>query len=481
MSRLLPLRPRSLPWSQRLVAALVVTGPEGGWAFAPLADPTSRMRLKLVGTAALAPVVVAVVVSGIARLAPAGGERATGSAAPIVAAPWTPTSTVTPSSPPSLHGGRTDNLRPGEALSSALARHGVHANDASALLRALHGVLPGRAWADGASFAVRTDEGRLSRFVLHADNDEGAPRTITAERIVEDVDAGAGDDEARATPARARFAVQAVDAPVDTVVEGLAGQVDGKLDEAMLAAGGDAALVDRFVGVFAWDVDIHRVARRGDEFRVLVEKRYADDRGQRRFLGYGRVVAAEYVHAGEVWRGFAWRSADGHVDGVFDELGASRKRALLRSPLDPAVATAAGDVVVRGARAGVDYVAPLGTPVWTAGDGVVVSAGFRREDGNVVVVDHGGGVVSEYAHLARFAEGMRAGVRVTQKQLVGFVGSTGRSSTPHLRWGLRIRGAVVDPRTADTPATASVPGDYRASFAAFVGPLLAQLRALHRA
>ena len=455
-----------------------------------LCDPVTLRRLRVITIAASAPVVVAIGVSALARYAPAdGGGFVPPPATPVpavVATRWTPARSASPSTPtsaPSTDAGAThDTLRASEGLSSALARNGVAADDVSALLRSLRGSLPARALQAGAPFVVTREGNELSRLVLSAETDDGVPRTITAVRHVDAAAApGTAGDERRA--GRARFDVTVDDAVVEIVVEGLAGSVSTTLPEGIVAAGGDHALVDRFLDVFAWDVDADRAGRAGDEFRVLVEKRYAGTGDARRFLGYGKVVAAEYAVGGQVHRAFAYTSADGRVVGVFDETGASRRRALLKNPLDLATVTSARNERFGEAddARGVDYGAPLGTPVWSTGDGVVVDARFDKAAGNRVVVDHGGQLTTEYLHLSRFADGIKPGARVTQKQLLGYVGSTGASSGPHLRYGLRRGGVSVDVDSAGAASVAPLPAAYRASFDAFVAPLVAQLRALARA
>ncbi|MBM4282925.1 MAG: M23 family metallopeptidase [Deltaproteobacteria bacterium] len=473
-----------------------------------IADPLVRHRLVVIGAAALGPVVIACGVSLHARLAPAGAHdddaRPDAPVRVIVAAPWTPApvfrpTTTPPASTTTAAGTTRDALRPGEALSTALSRHGVSANEVSAVLRTLRGAVP---ITKELTFSLRREGGTVARLVLDTVTADGAPRTVTVARALPATampaaaDTGAADAAAPATttrnaPARApTFSLEVVDAPVDTVVEGLAGTVRTTLAEGILAAGGDAALVDRFVDVFAADVDFYRSTRDGDEFRVLVEKRYASDGDVRRFLGYGRVVAAEYSGSGGSLRSFAFTSPDGRVDGVFDEDGDSRRRQLLKVPIDlAAVPSRSGErfdhATTRGPvhrpSHGIDYGAPLGTPVWSTGDGVVVQARFGKAEGNMVIVDHGGGLSTTYLHLSRFADGIKPGARVRQKQPLGFVGSTGASSGPHLHYGVRRGSAGVDDVDASTPAAAAVPPAYRASFAAFVAPLLAQLRALARA
>jgi murein DD-endopeptidase MepM/ murein hydrolase activator NlpD len=470
-----------------------------------LCDPVTLRRLRVIAFAGAAPVVVAVGVSALTGLS---SGRLDGAMPPpatpvpaVIASRWTPA----PSSPSSttsparaVAGASHDTLRASEGLSSALARHGVGSDDVSALLRALRGSLPARALPAGTAFAVTRAGAALSLFVLTTETDDGVPRTVTARRRA-DVPPVSSDDAAapRAAAATAatrrstgssatgaaRFDVAVQDAVVEVVVEGLAGSVTSTLRAGIVDAGGDQDLVARFVDVFSWDVDVDGAARAGDEFRVLVEKRYATAGEARRFLGYGKVVAAEYVVGGQTHRAFSYTSADGRVSGVFDEAGASRRRALLKSPLDLTMVTSTNDrrfaVGERGPA--VDYGAPLGTPTWSTGDGVVVDARFDKAGGNRVVVDHGGQLSTEYLHLSRFAEGIKPGVRIAQKQLLGFVGSTGASAGPHLRYGLRRGGSAVDVDSAGATSAAPLPAAYRSSFDTFVAPLVAQLRALARA
>ena len=486
-----------------------------------LCDPLALRRLRVIGIAASAPVVIAVGVSTLSRYLPATDDvdlpPPTTPVPAIVAAPWTPSTppasttplTTTTTSAPrvtttttSADGAEHDTLKTAEGLSSALARHGIAADDVTVLLRALRGALPARALQAGAPFSVSRSGASLQKLVFSTQTDDGVPRTITAVRRADpsasspttavgaaDATATTATTVARATT-RAEFEVSVDDAAVDVVVEGLAGRVRTTLPEGIVAAGGDAALVDRFVDVFAWDVDFLDEARAGDEFRVLVEKRYATVGDARRFLGYGKVVAAEYVAGGQVHRAFAYTSADGRIAGVFDESGASRRRTLMKNPVDLAAVTS-----TRAARSsageshGLDYDAPLGTPVWSTGDGVVVDARFDKAAGNRIVVDHGGRLTTEYLHLSRFADGIKPGAHVTQKQLLGYVGSTGNANGaavasangPHLRYALRRGGSIVDVDNAGAAAVAPLPVAYRPSFEAFVAPLLAQLRTLARA
>lgn len=376
--------------------------------------------------------------------------------------PTAPTSTST-----------NDRLRDGEVLSQALARHGVDADDVSALLRELKGALDVRSLRAGARFSVTTTAGRLERLRFHGVAPSGVPRTLLAVRNVNP-----------ATTAVRAFDIAIDDAPVVVEVKGLVGSIKGSLYNSMLDAGGDAVLVDKFVDVFAWNIDFYRAPRAGDEWKVLVEQRVAGEGEDRRVLGYGKVLAAEYENAGTVYRGIAFASDDGAFTGYFDDNGDALERTFLKNPMEVTRVTSNygmrfHPVLGRNkAHEGVDYGAPVGTPVFSVADGVVKEARYSKTAGNMILVQHMNGIHTEYFHLSRFAEGLKEGARIKQKQVIGFVGSTGMSTGPHLHFGMLKGGAHVDPAKQKFPNAKPVPAQYRAQFDAVLAPLLAQLESL---
>jgi murein DD-endopeptidase MepM/ murein hydrolase activator NlpD len=380
-----------------------------------------------------------------------------------------------------------DRLRPDEALSSALARHGTSADDVSSLVRALKPHLQVRSLRAGLTFMLEktpTAAGQaLASFELRTTSPDGVPRRLRAERQERPITlAGARTGDA----ADALYVVSVKDAPIETAVEGVAGAVRTSLYQALLDAGEDANLVNKFVDVFAWNVDFYRQTHRGDEFRVLVEKRYAGEGAERRFLGYGKVLAAEYVNAGAVHRGFLFESRDGKHAGTYDDEGNALQRTFLKSPMAIAQVTSSYGMrfhpVLRHNKKheGIDYGAPTGTPVWTVADGVVREAHYSKTAGNMVRIEHINGIWTEYFHLSKYAEGIKPGARVKQKQAIGAVGSTGMSTGPHLHFGMLRGGAHVDPQKQKFPNARPVPREYKAEYEDFVKPLLTDLKALNR-
>lgn len=439
------------------------------------------LRLGVLGGAVLLPALVALVAprsmdvsTTVASASPPAPVPVTPAPAPI------PDPTVPPSPPPPPALERAEGtLQPGEALSTALQRNGVGANDTSDLVRALKDHLDVRGLRAGASFAVGrrplvSGGKELVRFEMRTLSGEGVPRTVIVERQAPPI---------TAPEQGPLFVARHEDAPIETRVEGLAGLVRSSLYQSMLESGEDPVLVNKFVDVFAWNVDFYRQTQKGDAWRVLVEKRYAGGR----FLGYGKVMAAEYVNAGTAHRGFLFESRDGKHSGTYDEEGAALQRTFLKSPMEIGRVTSSYGMRFHPVlghnkkHEGVDYGAAIGTPVWSVADGVVKEARWSKTAGNMVVLQHMNGITTEYFHLSKFADGLKAGMRVKQKQVIGAVGNTGMSTGPHLHFGMLRSGAHVDPAKQKFPNARPIPSEYKDELDAFVAPLLAELKALDRA
>ena len=205
------------------------------------------------------------------------------------------------------------------------------------------------------------------------------------------------------------------------------------------------ALLD-FVQIFESEFDFAADARPGDHLRFLVEAHYAD--GKR--VEDGRILAAQYVSGGEVFTAVGFE--DGERFAYYDLQGRSLKKVFLRSPLQFTRISSGfthrrPHPVLGGVRPhlAIDYAAPTGTPVWAVAEGAVQFAGRNRGNGIQVVLRHRSGYRTYYNHLSRIARGVRSGARVAQKQVIGFVGSTGLSSGPHLDYRVSHHGRFVNP------------------------------------
>jgi murein DD-endopeptidase MepM/ murein hydrolase activator NlpD len=227
------------------------------------------------------------------------------------------------------------------------------------------------------------------------------------------------------------------------------GEIHSSLFEAMEAAGEQDLLTVAFAEILAWEVDFYKDAREGDRFKVVVEKVYKGDR----FIQYGAIHAVEYQRGDRIIRGIRYK------DGYYDEKGISLRKAFLKVPLrfnriSSKFSWARKHPILGGTRPhlGVDYAAPPGTPIWAVADGAVTSCGWNSGFGNQVILRHMNGYMTYYGHLSGFGSGIRKGARVRQKQIIGYVGSTGLSTGPHLDYRLAKDGKFRNPLKELFPA-----------------------------
>ncbi len=250
------------------------------------------------------------------------------------------------------------------------------------------------------------------------------------------------------------------------------GIINGSLRGSADAAGIPPPVLAEMLRAFSWDVNFQYDIKRGDRFSVLIEQFHTTDG---RLVSPGRVLWAQLTtgngrHAFNVYR---FKPARG-AEFFYYANGQSVVKSLLRTPMNLSrVSSRYGMrqhpiLGFSGMHTGVDFAAPYSTPILAAGAGTVVAAGPNGGYGNWVKIDHGDGVATGYAHMAHFASGIRRGVRVRQGQVVGFVGSTGLSTGPHLHYELHQKGRPVNPLTARATQRAALGGDDLKRFRAIV-------------
>jgi murein DD-endopeptidase MepM/ murein hydrolase activator NlpD len=223
----------------------------------------------------------------------------------------------------------------------------------------------------------------------------------------------------------------------------VAGALEENLEQGVRAAGADPALAYAMADVLAWDLDFNRDLRRGDTFRVAFEEELIDGS----YAGVGKIAALVYENEGR--RHEAYRFGD---RGYFDAEGRPLQKMFLRSPLKFSRVTSGFSArrfhpVLKTYRPhwGVDFGAPTGTPVHATAHGTVTSAGWDGGGGKVVKVRHSNGYVSCYLHLSRFAAGIKAGRRVSQGEVIGYVGATGLATAAHLDYRVQLNGRWINP------------------------------------
>lgn len=262
----------------------------------------------------------------------------------------------------------------------------------------------------------------------------------------------------------------------DVRVATVEGRVERSLFEAIEQAGEQPPLVIALVNIFEWDFDFTADTRAGDRFRLVVEKRYAGDS----FVSYGRVLAAQYQSERRLLTGIGF--AVGKRVAYYDADGRSLRKMFLKSPLEFTRITsgftyARPHPILGGRRPhlAIDYAAPTGTPIRAVADGVVVKAGWDGGYGRVVRIRHGRGYETLYAHLSRLGRGIRSGVRVGQRQVIGYVGTTGVSTGPHLHYEVIRGGRRVNPLGEKFIPGDPIPKARRTEFQQHAGVLIQRL------
>ena len=231
------------------------------------------------------------------------------------------------------------------------------------------------------------------------------------------------------------------------------GMIDSSLFLTSQAIGLPDNVTMRLAQIFQWDVDFVLDIRPGDEFFALVEEQYLNGE----FIGFGDIVSARFVNQGRAYTAVRYTTEDG-ISDYFDALGMSMRKAFLRAPVEFSRISSSFNLrrkhplykTVRPHR-GIDYAAPPGTPILAAGDGRVEVASRTKPNGNYVVLKHGEQFVTKYLHLSKFARGIKAGQRVKQGQVIGYVGSTGYATGPHLHYEFLVNGVHQNPRTVSLP------------------------------
>ena len=333
-----------------------------------------------------------------------------------------------------------ERVRPGDNLSALLERLGVNDAPAANFIRgdatakALLGLRPGRrvqATLDG--------DGRLLSASTLLGDGRGDPLQLLIERGTEG------------------FTAKHLPVALDRRIEMRSGEIRSSLFAATDAAQIPDAVASQLVEIFSSDIDFASDLRKGDRFRVV----YESDWQEGEMLRSGRVIAAEFVNDGKLHQAI-WYAHAGNDGGYYDPQGNALKKAFLKSPLPFSRVTSGFAMRVHPVSGqwkqhkGIDFGAPVGTPIRATGDGVVEFAGVAGGYGNMVVVRHGPVYSTAYAHMSRIAA--RRGMRVAQGDLIGFVGTSGWSTGPHLHYEFRVNNDARDPNSIAVPHAQALAG-----------------------
>jgi murein DD-endopeptidase MepM/ murein hydrolase activator NlpD len=278
--------------------------------------------------------------------------------------------------------------------------------------------------------------------------------------------------------ASSAFAAEVVATPVEIRESRAHGTIDSSLFVAARAAGVSPEIILRLANdIFGWDIDFALDIQPGDRFTVVYEQKFRDGE----YIGDGRILAADFVNDGTTHRAIYYESADGKIADYFTPDGRSMRRQFLRAPLDFTRISSSFNPARRHpilnmirAHQGVDYAAPTGTIIKAAGDGRVSFVGMQGGYGRAVIIEHGGGISTLYGHMSRFAR-LHGGDRVKQGMTIGYVGSSGAATGPHLHYEYRVNGVHKNPRTVSLPDAAPISEAYLAEFKARSALALARL------
>ena len=254
---------------------------------------------------------------------------------------------------------------------------------------------------------------------------------------------------------------------------------EGVIKDSLYMAGLEAELPDKLImelaNIFAWDIDFVFDIRKEDSFSLLFEEHFLE--GEK--LSVGDIVAATFTNRGKTYQAVRYTNDQG-VTNYFTPEGLSMRKAFLRTPLDIFRISSGFNLKRKHpihkkikAHRGVDYAAPRGTPVYSAGDGKVIAAGYSKANGNFVFVQHGQTYITKYLHLNN--KKVRKGQSVRQRQLIGTVGSTGYATGPHLHYEFLVNGVHRNPRTVKLPQANPIPKAELVAFQTATQPMLRQL------
>jgi len=260
----------------------------------------------------------------------------------------------------------------------------------------------------------------------------------------------------------------------------ISGTIDDALYLSVGRSGGTQALAMSLVEVYAWTIDFFRL-QKGDAFSVIYEEEYVDDTV---YVGFKSIVAANLTHMGNDFYSFPYENELGFHD-YYDEEGRSLRKTFLRAPLNFTRISSRYSgrrfhpVQKRWkAHLGTDYAAPTGTPIMTTADGVIIAAQYTSANGNYVKVRHNSTYTTQYLHMSKIKPGIRNGVKVKQGDVIGYVGSTGLATGPHVCYRFWANGRQVDPYKQKLPDAKPLTADRMEAYQSYMTRLKVELDSL---
>jgi len=356
----------------------------------------------------------------------------------------------------------------GDTLMAMLTDAGAARRDAHAAITEMSKIFKPRYLKPGHEIVL----------TLRPSPDPDSPASLVSMKLVESVERDVLVREA--DDAETGYIAEAIEHPLTTEIAAAEGVIENSLFLAGEAAGVPPGVLADLIQVYSFDVDFQRDIRTGDGFTVMYEQ-YLDENGA--LVRSGNILRASMTLSGQEKILYRFETAKGTID-YFDPDGKSVRRTLMRTPINGArLSSGYGNrkhpiLGYTKLHTGTDFAAPRGTPIYAAGNGTVNYAGRKGGYGNYIRIRHNGTYQTAYAHMSGFARGVRKGTRVQQGQVIGYVGTTGRSTGNHLHYEVIRNGKFINSRTMHLPSGTALKGDDLAAFMAMAEEANTQFAAL---
>jgi len=394
-------------------------------------------------------------VAGLAALAVCVFVLLNGGPAPELEARSAPVEIAAPPPmPPQPERNEISNIvKPGETITALLGDY-FTPQEILSLNQDSRDVFPFTRICAGQPYKICTTDGQFESFAYDIDQEE----QLVIKREADDT------------------RIERVPIIYDVRTELVQGVIKTSLFDAVAEIGEDPELAITLADIFAWDIDFILDLRVGDTFQALVEKRFREGEP----AGYGKVLAAEFINQKTTFKAILFQDGKNRAS-YYDPDGQNVRKAFLKAPLS-FTRISSGYSMKRfhpitktwKAHPAIDYAAPVGTPIKTVGDGVIGRIGYTRGNGNYIEIRHNSSYTTMYLHMSKFARGMKQGKRVSQGQVIGYVGSTGLATGPHLCFRMKKNGAPVNPNRVKVAAAAPVSKANLPDFKVLCSTLLAR-------
>jgi murein DD-endopeptidase MepM/ murein hydrolase activator NlpD len=352
----------------------------------------------------------------------------------------------------------TNEIKPNESLGEILGENGIPQEVVQELVEKSNGVLDVTKMRAGKSYCLlRTNDSldKVKYFVYEQD-----PINYVVWEIGDSVKVTTGSKR------------------VDVLERQASGLISSSLWRTLEENDLDPQLAISMSEIYAWSIDFFRL-QKGDFFKVLFDEKYVE--GER--IGVGEIKGALFNHAGKDM--YAIKYDQDSTPDYFDESALSLKKSFLKAPLAFRRISSNFNharfhpiLKIRRPHLGTDYAAEVGTPIWSIGNGVVVQAAFNRGMGNFVEIKHNGTYTTKYLHMSKFGAGIKAGAHVTQGQVIGYVGTTGLSTGPHLHFEMLKNGKHTDATKEDSPKGDPIRPDCQEAYNVYKDQILAKINAI---